>query len=76
LGNNGGKFTVMIQDGKCKVLNGLSGEAQCLVETDAQVYEAIEMGKTNPQEALMTGKIKISNPMEMMKFSTLFSRMS
>jgi alkylation response protein AidB-like acyl-CoA dehydrogenase/putative sterol carrier protein len=73
-GENGGQFTVTIESGKCLVGEGLSGEAKCLVETTDKIYEAVESGKLNPQEAFITGKIKASNPLELMSFGGFFSR--
>jgi alkylation response protein AidB-like acyl-CoA dehydrogenase/putative sterol carrier protein len=75
-GSNGGKFTVIIDNGVCKVQEGLSGEANCVVETTDAIYEAVELGKMNPQEAFMSGQIKASNPMEMLVFGGLFERMN
>lgn len=76
VGEHGGKFTVEIAEGICKVTEGLQGEAKCLVETQDKVYADVETGKINAQEAFMTGKIKVSNPMEMMTFSSLFKRLN
>lgn len=74
-GDNGGKFTVHIEDDKCKVSEGLTGEAKCEISCKDKVYEDIELGKTNPQMAFMMGKIKISNIMAMMKFIESFDRL-
>ncbi len=74
-GNNGGQFTVNIENGECKVLTGLEGDAACLVEVQDHVYEDVEHGRINPQEALMTGKLKVSDLGAMMKFSSLFKRL-
>ncbi|MDB5226544.1 MAG: hypothetical protein JWN78_737, partial [Bacteroidota bacterium] len=49
--------------------------AKCLTEVEDDVYENIELGKANPQEALMNGKLKVSNIMEMMTFGGLFKRL-
>ena len=73
-GENGGIFTVKIQNGICEVVEGQNGDAKCLVETEASVYEDVELGKVNAQEAFMTGKIKVSDIGEMMKFGGLFKR--
>jgi hypothetical protein len=39
------------------------------------VYEDVELGRANAQEAFMTGKIKATNPMEMLTFGGLFRRL-
>ena len=46
----------------------------CTVSSDATVYADVELGKTNPQTAVMSGQLKISNLMAMMSFSKLFER--
>jgi putative sterol carrier protein len=54
--------------------NGLS-TVDCTVETDDETYIAVETGKLNPQEAFMTGKIKVSDLMQMMAFGGLFKKL-
>ena len=75
-GENGGQYTVNIADGTCTVEQGHQGEANCVVTTKDKVYEDVELGRTNPQMAVMMGKIKISNLGEMMKFINYFERIS
>lgn len=75
-GPNGGDFTVAIKDGACTVNEGLQGEAKCVVTTQDSVYEDVELGRTNPQMAVMMGKIKITNIGEMMKFAGFFNRIA
>lgn len=74
-GKNGGKFTAEIGSGVCKVHEGHVGVASCTIATKDEVYEEIELGKRNPEMAVMMGKIKISNLGEMLKFSKLFQRL-
>ncbi|MCB0509011.1 MAG: acyl-CoA dehydrogenase family protein [Chitinophagales bacterium] len=45
------------------------------ISTDAQTYIDVETGKQNPQEAFMSGKIKVSDLMQMMKFGGLFKKL-
>ena len=74
-GELGGKYTVEISDGTCKVADGHQGEKDCLVETDDKTYIGIETGHVNPQTAFMSGKIKADNIAVMMQFSGLFKRL-
>ncbi len=74
-GDNGGDFTVTVSAGECSVVEGLNGEAKCVVKTKDKTYADIEWGRANPQMAFMTGKIKISNLPEMMQFTKMFRRL-
>ena len=48
---------------------------KCIVTATDSNYEAVELGKTDPQMAVMMGKINLSNINEMMTFSSLFKRL-
>ncbi|MBF0236440.1 MAG: acyl-CoA dehydrogenase family protein [SAR324 cluster bacterium] len=72
-GEKGGEHTVIVDQGKCSVQHGLQGESKCLVETDAQTYLDVELGKMEAAMAFMTGKIKVNNLQAMMQFVTWFS---
>ena len=74
-GDRGGEFTVNIKDGKCTVEEGIQGEAKCVVKTKDRVYERIELGQTQGEIAVLTGRLKLSNMSEMMKFTRLFKRL-
>jgi alkylation response protein AidB-like acyl-CoA dehydrogenase/putative sterol carrier protein len=69
------QYTVSINGGQLTVDHGLTGEANCLVETDDATYIAVETGKINPQEAFMTGKIKVSDLGVMMQFGSLIRKL-
>lgn len=71
-GEDGGRFTVVIESGTCRVEHGIHGEAKCVVKTNAKTYRDIELGKQNPTTAFMLGKVKVSNVPEMMQFAKLF----
>ncbi len=70
-----GTYTVTVQDGTCKVTEGENGEAKCVVTTKAQTFVDVLAGKVNPTMAVMTGKLKVSNIGEMMKFAKPFGLM-
>ncbi len=71
-GETGGEFTVNVNDGNCTVAEGLEGEPDCVIRSEATDYEDAELGRVNKQMAVMMGKIKISNLGAMMKFMTMF----
>ena len=75
-GETGGQFTAKLDNGVCTVEDGLNGEAKCIVRAKATDYEDVELGRTNPQMAVMMGKIKISNLGEMMGFVNYFTRLT
>ena len=68
------QYTIEIKDGKCELKQGLQGNADCTLKTKASVYVDLETGKANPQMALMTGKVKISNIAAMMQFAKCFRK--
>lgn len=68
------QYTVIIKDGTCTTQQGLHGTADCTIKTSAETYVALETGKANPQMALMTGKVKVSNIAAMMQFSKVFRK--
>jgi hypothetical protein len=70
------EYSIVINGGQLTVDRGLSGVANCLVETDDATYIGVETGKLNPQEAFMTGKIKVSDLGVMMQFGALFKKLS
>ena len=70
-----GNYTVSLADGKLDVAEGLNGEAACTVKTSAASFEKLIKGDLNPMMAMMTGKLKISNPGEMMKYAKVFGLM-
>lgn len=69
------EYSVIISGGQLTVNRGLIGEPNCLVETDDDTYIGVETGKLNPQEAFMTGKIKVSDLGSMMQFGALFKKL-
>ena len=70
------EWTVHVEDGVCRVTPGLDGRPDCVIEMKAETYVGIETGAVNPQVAFMTGKVKVSDIAEMMRFVKAFSRRS
>jgi len=73
--SDAGQFTVKLEDGKFEVSEGLSGEPNCKVSTSAESFSKLISGDLNPMMAMMTGKLKISNPGEMLKYAKIFGLM-
>lgn len=68
------KWTVEIFGDRCRVAPGHHGAADCEVSMKEKTYIGIERGETDPQMAVLTGKVRISNLSAMMKFSKCFER--
>ncbi|MCF8258945.1 MAG: CoA transferase [Flavobacteriales bacterium] len=66
--------TVTIADGRCIVVDGLVDRPTCVVHAKAETYLSLELGELNPQMALMTGKVKVSDLSEMMRFAKCFRK--
>ncbi len=70
-----GQFTLNLADGKLDVSKGLNGEASCKVSASQETLVGLLKKEVNPMMAMMTGKLKISNPGEMMKYAKVFGLM-
>jgi hypothetical protein len=75
-GENGGQFTLTVNNGDAKIEEGFNGTPECVVTADAKVYEDIELGKMDPTMAFMGGQIKVTNIAAMMQFSKYFHRIA
>jgi putative sterol carrier protein len=67
--------TVTVANGKLDVVDGLLGEAKCVVSAKSDLLMKVIKREENPMMAVMMGKIKISNVNEMMKFAKIFGIM-
>ncbi len=74
-GDHGGQYTVRIQDGQLDWQEGLDGDAKCKVTTSADHLQSLLSGKLHPMMAVLTGKLKISNQAEMLKYAKIFGLM-
>lgn len=66
------QFSVVIDDSGCRLEAGLQGKPSCVVKAKSKHYIALESGEMNPQLAILTGKVKVSNINEMLRFSKCF----
>ena len=71
-GEGGGQYTVKVKDGKINVTPGVEDEARCTVKTTNDNFMAVINGSLNPLMAIMTGKLKISNQGELLKYAKIF----
>lgn len=74
-GEGGGQVTVDVKDGQCLAEEGLSGEPKCVVRAKEGHLMNVLKGKINPLMAVLTGKLKISNQGEMLKYAKIFGLM-
>ncbi|MBC7774566.1 MAG: SCP2 sterol-binding domain-containing protein [Phycisphaerae bacterium] len=70
-----GQYTVALDNGKLEVLEGFTGEANCKVSASSETLSKLLSRDLNPMMAMMTGKLKISNPGEMLKYAKIFGLM-
>lgn len=73
--SDAGQFTVKLDDGKFEVSEGLTGDPSCKVSTSAESFSKLLERDLNPMMAMMTGKLKITNPGEMLKYAKIFGLM-
>jgi putative sterol carrier protein len=66
------EWTVNVGEGHCRVSEGLHGAPDCVVRMKAETYIGIETGIVNPQVAFMTGRVKVSDLAQMMRYIKSF----
>lgn len=69
-------WTVVIEDGFCRTLEGHDGAPDCVVTTTEKTYLAIESGQQSPETAFLLGKVKVSNIAAMTRFGKLFRKVA
>ena len=74
-GEEGGQYTVKVEDGKVNVMDGFSGEPACVVRASNEDFMKLINGDLNPMMAVLTGKVKISNQGEMLRYAKIFGLM-
>ena len=74
-GEGGGQYTVYVKDNQVVVDEGLCDEPKCVIKTKTETLMGIVSKDINPMMAVMTGKIKISNPGELIKYAKIFGLM-
>ncbi|MCF8244093.1 MAG: SCP2 sterol-binding domain-containing protein [Saprospiraceae bacterium] len=71
-GDGGGQFSVIVKDNKMEVFEHFEGEPKCKVTAKEKNFTALLRGELNPMMAVFTGKLKITNTAEIMKYAKLF----
>ncbi|MBK6861070.1 MAG: SCP2 sterol-binding domain-containing protein [Saprospiraceae bacterium] len=74
-GEGGGQVSVIVENGKMISQSGLVGTASCIIRAQAADLKKVFKGELNPMMAILTGKLKISNQAEMLKFAKLLGWM-
>ncbi|MDX1685247.1 MAG: SCP2 sterol-binding domain-containing protein [Saprospiraceae bacterium] len=74
-GEGGGQMTLEIKDGELIADKGLQGEPKCTVKGNAEDFMKVVRGDLNPMMAVLSGKLKISNQGEMLKYAKMFGLM-
>lgn len=69
------EVTIKVKDGECTAQQGLDGEPKCVVKASDQDLMKLLKGDLNPMMAILTGKLKISNQGEMLKYAKIFGLM-
>ena len=70
--HDSGHYTARIDEGRIKVAEGHEGEATCTVKITPENFSKLVKGELQPTMALMTGKLKVSKPMELIQYAKLF----
>jgi len=74
-GEGGGQFSVIVQDKKLEIHESFAGEPKCKITAKEKNFIKLLRGELNPMMAVFTGKLKISNTAEIMKYAKLFGIM-
>lgn len=69
------EVTILVKDGQCTAKKGLEGEPKCVVTASDSDLIKLLKGDLNPMMAILTGKLKISNQGEMLKYAKIFGLM-
>lgn len=74
-GENGGKYTLSVADNQIQVQEGLIGAAKSVISTSDKVFSDLVQKEASPMMALMTGRLKVSNPAEIMQYLNILGLM-
>jgi NAD+ synthase len=66
-GQGGGNWYVTIQDGTCRVTEGVSQAAEATIRMDAADYVALVTGRLGGMRAFLSGRVKVSGDASLLK---------
>lgn len=71
-GNTGGQYSIIVKDNEMNVHDGFVGDPSCKIAASDENFLKLLKGDLNPMMAVFSGKVKVSNPGEIMKYAKLF----
>ncbi len=74
-GEGGGQFSIIVKDDTLQVFEHFEGEPKCKITAKEANLIKLLRGEINPMMAVFTGKVKISNTSEIIKYAKLFGIM-
>jgi putative sterol carrier protein len=74
-GEGGGNFSLDLKNGILEISEELKGDPKCTVKTDAESFVKLVKKEANPMLMLLTGKVKIDNQGELLKYAKIFGLM-
>jgi len=74
-GEGGGQFSVIVKDNNIVVFEYFEGEPNCVIKAKEENFIKLLRGELNPMMAVFSGKLKVSNPGEVMKYARIFGFM-
>jgi putative sterol carrier protein len=74
-GENGGDWYMVIKEGQCNLVKGLSDSPSLTLESTLVDFKDMVAGKIDPVKAFMSGRLRFSgNMMVAMKLAALFGK--
>lgn len=71
-GEEGCALTLQLQNGKLEAISGLVGDPKCVIKSSGVDFMRLITKDLNPLAAILTGKVKVSNQGEMIKYAKIF----
>ncbi len=72
-GDEASDWVIRIQDGQCRVEEGMAADPTLTLTADSQDYKDVVTGKQNAMQAFMQGKLKLAGDLNLaMKLTSFF----